>query len=166
MYTTSLNKTLTSTVFLFIIFLLSPNAFAFEKAPDFVLGKTASKKTVYLSSYKGRVVYLDFWASWCVPCLKSFPWMNEMHNKYKNKGVKIFAVNMDENREDAKQFLKDNPVDFPILYDPEGKIAEQYGVQAMPSSYFIDKKGNLAKTKLGFKLKDTEKMEQVIKSLL
>ena len=166
MHVNCLIKALINTVLLSTVVALSTTVFADDKAPDFILGKTAKNQTVYLSSYKGRVVYLDFWASWCVPCLKSFPWMNEMHNRYKKNGLKILAVNVDEQKDEAKKFLKDHPADFTVIYDFEAKIAEKYEVKAMPSSYFIDRKGNIVKTKLGFKIKDTDEMEQVIQSLL
>lgn len=149
------------------VLLFSTNAsFAGDTAANFVLGKNSKGKNVTLQSYKGRVVYLDFWASWCPPCLKSFPWMNEMQNRYGKKGLKVIAVNMDQDRQAAKDFLSKQPADFHILYDPKGKIAEQYNVQAMPSAYFIDKQGNISREKKGFKLKDTDELEHYIQSLL
>lgn len=137
-----------------------------ELAPNFVLGKNKKQQTITLKHYRGKVVYVDFWASWCPPCLNSFPWMNEMQSRYGKQGFKIVAINMDQDREEAKAFLKTQPANFHILYDPEGKIAEKYGVQAMPTAYFIDKKGRVSKEKKGFKLKDQEAMEAYVQTLL
>lgn len=92
--------------------------------------------------------------------------MNDMQHRYGKQGFKIIAINMDQDRNDAKAFLETQPVNFHILYDPEGKIAEQFGVQAMPTAYFIDKKGYISKEKKGFKLKDKESLEAYIQTLL
>ena len=119
-----------------------------------------------LSQYKGKVVYLDFWASWCVPCRHSFPWMNKMHHDLSAKGLVIIAVNLDEDRKDADTFLRVIPADFKIIYDPEGQLAEKYKVQGMPSAYFIDRSGKLVKSHIGFKNKDTVSARQYIESLL
>jgi len=119
-----------------------------------------------LNELRGQVVYLDFWASWCVPCRKSFPWMNAMHQRYGKAGLKIVAINLDKEVNLAKQFLTEYPANFTVAYDPEGLSAEKFKVQAMPSSYLIDRQGKLHSTHLGFKEKDTAAMEAEIKSLL
>ncbi len=121
---------------------------------------------LHLNELRGQVVYLDFWASWCVPCRKSFPWMNDMHQRYSKDGLKIVAINLDKEVNLAKQFLTEYPANFTVAYDPEGLSAEKFKVQAMPSSYLIDRQGKLHSTHLGFKEKDTAAMEAAIKSLL
>ena len=158
------------TVFLRLVFIFaicfSLTSFAAQKAPDFTLGVDKSGKTVTLSSLKGKTVYLDFWASWCIPCKDSFPWMNKMQSTYRDQGLVILAVNLDDNRAAAKEFLKQVPGIFTIVYDPKGEIATNYQVEVMPTSFIIDKKGNLVSRKLGFKLKDRSKMEENIKKAL
>ncbi len=119
-----------------------------------------------LEQYRGQVVYVDFWASWCIPCKKSFPWMNEMHQKYKDQGLKIIAVNVDENSADAEKFLADTPAEFMILRDPEGKLAKQYKLVGMPTSLLFDTQGKLVTRHVGFKTSKTESYETAIKKLL
>ena len=135
-----------------------------KMAPDFELPTDSGK--VNLSSLKNNVVYLDFWASWCGPCRKSFPWMNTMNNRYSDKGLKIIAVNLDKDRSLAKKFLKKIPADFTIAYDPEGDIAEKYNVQGMPSSYIIDRQGRLVKVHMGFRSEDTSALENLLRITL
>lgn len=119
-----------------------------------------------LKQYVGQVIYLDFWASWCGPCRKSFPWMNEMQQRYTKDGLRIIAVNLDQDQQLAKQFLAEYPANFTIAFDPEGITAQQFKVQGMPSAYLIDRNGKLHTTHLGFKEKDSLAVENEIKSLL
>ena len=93
------------------------------------------------AAYKGQVVYLDFWASWCVPCRLSFPWMDELQREYGGKGLTIIAVNVDHDGEAARQFLEQVPASFRIVYDPSGKIAQKYPLKGMPTSFLIGRDG-------------------------
>jgi len=131
-----------------------------KKAPDFSL-KT-DKQKISLSAYKNQVVYVDFWASWCKPCQKSFPFMNALERKYGKKGLKIIAINLDSDLSAAKKFLKKNPADFTVAYDPEGSTAGSYGLKVMPTSYLIDRKGNLINVHKGFKDNQKAKLEKMI----
>jgi len=115
---------------------------------------------------KGDVVWVDFWASWCAPCRRSFPWMNEMHRKYADRGLEIIAVNVDKERRLAAAFLKETPAEFRLHYDPDGALAEQFGVLAMPSSFMLDRQGNVLATHYGFKLADTAEYEQGLRAAL
>ena len=119
-----------------------------------------------LSQFAGKVVYLDFWASWCAPCRTSFPLLNKLHQKLQAQGFEVIAVNLDEDKAKAAQFLKDFPVTFNILSDPSGQWADKFGVEAMPSSYIIDKKGILQKIHQGFASSDIEELETKIMQLL
>lgn len=119
-----------------------------------------------LSRYKGQVVYLDFWASWCSPCRKSFPFMNELVEQYSGKGLSIVSVNLDENRADAAQFLRESPANFDVIYDTEGILARQYQLKGMPTSFLFDSTGKLFKTHIGFKKQDRAKIRADIDSLL
>lgn len=135
------------------------------KAPNFKL-KTLDNKTIRLSSYKGKVVYLDFWASWCEPCRKSFPEMRKLQRKYKKKGLRVITINLDKDKKELRRFLREFRINFPVALDPQGKIARRYGVKAMPSSYLIDRKGRIRYVHLGFLQKDKKKTEDRIKKLL
>ncbi|MDH5183222.1 MAG: TlpA family protein disulfide reductase [Gammaproteobacteria bacterium] len=163
-----LNKSLPPLLGLFLALLLMPMASsqaANYKAPNFSL-KTLDKKTIKLSSYKGKVVYLDFWASWCEPCRKSFPWMRKLQSKYKKQGLRVITINLDKDKAELKRFLRDFRINFPVGLDPNGKVAQRYRVKAMPSSYLIDRKGRVRYVHLGFLQKDEKKTEERIKKLL
>lgn len=93
--------------------------------------------------YKGQVIYLDFWASWCVPCRLSFPWMNELQAEYGGKGLTIVAINVDHDAAAAQQFLEQVPASFKIVYDPSGRIAQKYPLKGMPTSFLIGRDGTV-----------------------
>jgi len=133
-------------------------------APDFSLPTKAG--SVSLQTMRGQVVYLDFWASWCKPCRKSFPWMNAMHAKYRDKGLQIIAVNVDSDPEQVKRFLEKYPAEFVIAYDADGKVASQYQVEGMPSAYLIDRQGNIHASHIGFREEDQAAVESQINQLL
>ena len=114
--------------------LLSLPAHAIEigqVAPDFEL--PGRQGTVKLSDYKGKTVYLDFWASWCGPCKQSFPWANEMQTRYNGKGLRVVAINLDQKTDDAKTFLNDNTARFDVAFDQPGKIPRTYAIKGMPT---------------------------------
>ncbi len=135
------------------------------QAPLFTL-KDAQNRTVSLKKQRGNVVYVDFWASWCTPCKQSFPWMNEIQQRYGKKGLRVIAINLDENPKDAERFLQQVPANFTIAYDPSGKVAEKYDLQVMPSSYLVDRKGKLVYLHRGFKGGDKRDMEaHIVKAL-
>lgn len=152
-----------------VLLLSSLNAYA-VKAPSFSLpgsaGNALLKDKVSLDRYKGKIVYVDFWASWCVPCKKSFPWMNLMHERYASKGLKIIAINLDADKSKAQEFLNQVPADFIIAYDPEGTTAEKYDLSVMPSSYLINGKGEIVVAHRGFKGQDKSEIEEKIRGLL
>ncbi|MDE2110544.1 MAG: TlpA family protein disulfide reductase [Alphaproteobacteria bacterium] len=103
-----------------------------------------------LNAYKGKVVYLDFWASWCNPCRMSFPWMNELQRLYGSRGFVVIGVNVDHDRELADEFLQANGAQFKIIYDPDGVIASQYNFKDMPTSYLIGRDGKVHYVHAGF----------------
>jgi thiol-disulfide isomerase/thioredoxin len=119
-----------------------------------------------LSAYHGQVVYVDFWASWCVPCKQSFPWMNSMHRRYGKDGLVILAVNMDQVREDADAFLRKYPAEFRIHYDPKGQLAPRFKVRGMPTSALLGRDGEVLLIHEGFKTRDTADLEQAIRDAL
>jgi thiol-disulfide isomerase/thioredoxin len=119
-----------------------------------------------LETYKGKVVLVDFWASWCSPCLQSFPWMNELEQRHSKDGFVVLAVNMDQDRALADAFLKKTVVGFRIEYDPQGTIAQKFDVQAMPTSFLIDRSGKLRASHKGFREKQRAEREAEIQQLL
>lgn len=154
---------------LFIIFaalMFSTGAtFAGQPAPDLSV-KMLNNSSVKISDYKGEVVYVDFWATWCPPCRKSFPWMEEVHERYKDLGFKVLAISLDTKRSVIDQFLETMKVNFDIAHDPSGDSANAFKVKGMPSSYLIDRKGNIHMTHMGFNSNDKAKLESEIKNLL
>jgi cytochrome c biogenesis protein CcmG/thiol:disulfide interchange protein DsbE len=119
-----------------------------------------------LEKHVGKVVVLDFWASWCVPCRRSFPWMNAMQDKYAQDGLVIIAVNVDREVENAAAFLAEYPANFEIVYDPDAVLAKAYDIQVMPSSFVIDRNGETIEQHSGFKVKKQDEYEAVIRSAL
>ncbi|MCC7328309.1 MAG: TlpA family protein disulfide reductase [Burkholderiales bacterium] len=157
------------TLFLAVALVLSaPLAQAVEAgaaAPAFSLS-TAKGEVVALERLRGRVVYVDFWASWCGPCRRSFPWMNEMQQKYGARGFTVVGVNVDKKRSDAEKFLALTPPAFTVVYDDAGATPSTYGVKGMPSSYLIDARGNVVHVERGFVDEHKAGLEQRIAALL
>ena len=143
------------------------SAFALDKgaaAPAFDLpGKDGA---VQLAKYQGKVVYVDFWASWCGPCRQSFPWMNEMQAKYGARGLQVVGVNLDAKTDDARRFLAETPARFAIAFDPAGATPRAYGIKGMPSSVLIGPDGKVLYEHAGFKEADRAELEQAIQKAL
>ena len=127
---------------------------------------TAGGETVALDALRGKVVYVDFWASWCGPCRKSFPWMAEMQKKYGPAGFTVVAVNVDKKRPDAERFLQATPAQFTVVYDPAGTTPSAWNVKAMPTSFVVDAKGNVAVIESGFRDENVAELEGRIKTLV
>lgn len=136
------------------------------KAALFTLVNIQNGGQINLTDYRGQVVYLDFWASWCKPCIRSFPKLDELHRKYSKQGFTVLAVNLDQNKALALDFLKANPVSYPNVYDEGAKIAKKYGVNSMPTSFFIDRKGEIRLSHQGFNPGDEIKIEKAIQLLI
>lgn len=119
-----------------------------------------------LKDLHGKVVLVDFWASWCSPCLSSFPWMDELQKRHGQKGLVVVAVNLDQDRALADAFLKKTAPQFRIEFDAEGTLAKQFGVQAMPTSFLIDRSGKVRITHRGFRTAQRAEREQQIRQLL
>lgn len=136
----------------------------YPEAPNFKL--QTQNGEIELSKLKGKLIYLDFWASWCRPCKKSFPWMISMKEKFKDMNFEIIAINLDTNKSHADEFLRSQPINFPIAFDPQAKTAEAYGVEGMPSSFLIDPQGGLRLRYTGFWNKSKNEKEKIIYDLL
>jgi cytochrome c biogenesis protein CcmG/thiol:disulfide interchange protein DsbE len=147
--------------------LAATSAQALEKgapAPQFELPGVDG--VVKLAKLQGKVVYVDFWASWCGPCRQSFPWMNEMQAKYGARGLQIIGVNVDANSADARQFLVATPARFAIGFDPQGATPRNYGIKGMPSSVLIGPDGKVLMEHSGFREADRAELESKIQSAL
>jgi len=133
-------------------------------APAFDLPGTG--KSVKLADLHGKLVYLDFWASWCAPCKTSFPWMNEMQAKYGPQGLQIVAINVDAKRADAEQFLAATPYQFTVAFDVKGETPKTYAIKGMPSSFLIGPDGRILVAHTGFRDSDRAELEAKIKQAL
>jgi thiol-disulfide isomerase/thioredoxin len=131
------------------------------RAPTFRL--PTRNGTVSLDSLRGRVVLVDFWASWCEPCRKSFPWLRSMHERYGTQGLAIVAVDLDKDRDAADAFLARYPAPFIVAFDPAGKTAEAFKVSAMPSSFLLSPAGEILHAHAGFDPRKTGTVETLIK---
>jgi cytochrome c biogenesis protein CcmG, thiol:disulfide interchange protein DsbE len=107
--------------------------------------------TLDIASFRGKVVLVDFWASWCVPCRHSFPWLNAMQAKYAERGLVVIGVNVDRERAEAARFLQEVPAEFRIVYDPNGTLASRYDLPGMPVSYVIGPRGDIVGRHVGFR---------------
>lgn len=136
-----------------------------QAAPDFEL-RGEGGTTVKLSSLKGKVVYLDFWASWCGPCRQSFPWMNDLQAKYANRGLQVLGVNLDAKDADAQKFLAETSGKFMLAFDNKGATPKLYGVKGMPTSYLIDRDGRVVHEHMGFSPTKAASLEKEIEKLL
>ena len=119
-----------------------------------------------LAEYENKVVYLDFWASWCGPCRKAFPWLNEMQAKYQDKGLVIIGINLDREKKSTKRFLNAFPATFPLYWDPKGVLAKKYKLVGLPSSVLFSGDGELIDSHTGFKESEQQTYEASIVKLL
>ena len=136
-----------------------------QPAPEFSLPQ-ADGKLLNLSALRGKVVYIDFWASWCAPCRRSFPWMNAMHDKYAASGLVVVGINVDQRKPDAEKFLAQMPAKFTIVYDTPGESPKAYGIKAMPSSVLVDGQGRVIAVHAGFRDEDRDGLEAKLRAAL
>jgi cytochrome c biogenesis protein CcmG, thiol:disulfide interchange protein DsbE len=147
--------------------LAAPAAWSLDAgAPAPELNLPGLKDTVSLAALKGKVVYVDFWASWCGPCKQSFPAMNELQSKYRAQGFEIVAVNLDAKRADADKFLAEVPAQFTVAFDAKGDSARRFEVKGMPSSYLIGRDGKVIAAHKGFKDEDRKELDARIAQAL
>jgi thiol-disulfide isomerase/thioredoxin len=147
--------------------LVVPTCWALETgAPAPALELPGQKSAVNLASLKGKVVYVDFWASWCGPCKHSFPFMNDLQAKYGAAGLEVLAVNLDAKKEDADKFLAEVPAQFTLAFDAKGDSAKRFDVKTMPSSVLIGRDGTVVATHKGFKEVDRKDLEARIAQAL
>jgi thiol-disulfide isomerase/thioredoxin len=119
-----------------------------------------------LPNIKGKVVYLDFWASWCAPCKASFPVLNKWQQQFASKAFTVLGVSVDEKPGDMSQFLRSTPVSFPVVRDAAQKLVASADVKAMPTSFLIDRKGTIRHVHSGFRPQDEANLSRQITALL
>jgi thiol-disulfide isomerase/thioredoxin len=137
-----------------------------QSTPDCPSALTESGDKLALNAIKNKVVLIDFWATWCPPCQKSMPFFNELHTQYLKDGFEIVAINVDEDSETAREFLKAHPVAYKTAFDPSGDCPGIFDVKAMPSSYLVDKTGKIRQIHLGFRDEDQAVLREQISALL
>jgi cytochrome c biogenesis protein CcmG/thiol:disulfide interchange protein DsbE len=138
-----------------------------QQAPDFTLPDIAEgKPPITLSALRGKTVYVDFWASWCAPCLRSMPLINELYARYRDQGFEVIAINVDDPIEDGREFLLDTPLDYLIAADTKGEMLGAYAVRGMPTSFLIDRDGVVRMVHTGFRDNDIVLIEDAVRSLL
>lgn len=136
-----------------------------DAIPDCTL--TATDGTVLnFKQFQGKVLYVDFWASWCGPCAKSFPFMNSLNQEFKESGLEMIAVNLDEKSSDAQDFISQNPAGFTIAADAHEQCATDIGLKAMPSTYLVDREGRIRHIHLGFKPEEAAQLKTLVRQLL
>lgn len=134
-------------------------------APDFTL-KSNNGKNLKLSEYRGTVVLINFWASWCGPCRQEMPLLDELHKKYSSYGFTVLGVNVEEDSAGANKILREIPVSFPVLYDTANKVSKAYDVSAMPSTVMVDRDGNMRYLHKGYKPGDEASYKKWVKKLI
>ena len=134
-------------------------------APDFVLDSNTGKP-VKLSGLKGNVVMINFWATWCGPCRQEMPLLESIYKQYKTKNFTLLGVNVEPDPQAANDWLKKTPVSFPVLYDKDSTVSNLYKVAGMPSTVFVDRKGNVRVIHRGYKPGDENEYMNNIRMLM
>jgi len=124
------------------------------------------RETRSLGSYRGKVVFLNFWATWCGPCRVEMPSMEALYNKFSDKGLEILAVNCGEDQATVRSFIENEGFSFPVLLDLDGKVTFSYGIQAIPTTYLIDRDGMIISRLVGSIDWNTPKIHTALESLL
>jgi peroxiredoxin/outer membrane lipoprotein-sorting protein len=143
---------------------LKSESFEGKKPPDFTLTSLKGEK-ISLSSLKGKVVIIDFWASWCPPCREELKIIQKLHNEYKDKGVIILCINSNEEREKVKDFIDENNYNFTVLLDSDGKVSDNYRVKSIPRIFLINKEGIVVKDITGYSIESEKILKEEIEKI-
>ena len=137
-----------------------------EPAPAFAARSLNGDGTVSLGSYRGKVVYLDFWASWCAPCQAALPALEELRKEFPADQFAVIAVNVDQDPAKALRLLEKHKIGYPSAADPEGRLPETFKLKTMPTSYLIDREGVVRLVHPGFRSSDVEELRKKIQTLV
>jgi peroxiredoxin len=137
-----------------------------DKAPQFAARALDGSESLSLARFRGKVVYLDFWASWCGPCAKSLPVLEKLRQEFPAEQFQVLAINVDKDVELARKFIKPYSVGYPSASDPEGRLPEVFGIPTMPTSFLIDRNGVIQYVHPGFREGDAEELRSRIRSLV
>ena len=148
-----------------VLLLLASISLAQEVAPDFTL-KSNSGENLRLAEQRGKVVMLNFWATWCAPCRKEMPLLDDLYNRYNAAGFELYGVNVEPESEPADKMAGEMGLSFPILYDTDSKVSRLYSVDAMPTTVVIDRDGNIRYVNRGYRDGDEEKYREQIRELI
>ncbi|MDD5320861.1 MAG: TlpA disulfide reductase family protein [Methylococcales bacterium] len=137
-----------------------------SKAPDCALTSINDTQRYDLQQFHGKVLYVDFWASWCPPCAKSFSFLNDLERDLKDSGLQVIGINLDQAPEDARTFLDKYPANFTVVADANEKCARDFDVKAMPSSYLVDRNGVIRHVHWGFRPGEAKEIRVLTEQLL
>lgn len=136
-----------------------------KTAPDFTL-KSLTGKNLKLSDYRGQVVLINFWASWCGPCRQEMPRLNKLYQDFRRAGFVILGVNVDDKRATARRFAQQLSVSFPVVHDSRKQVSQRYGLDAMPYTVIVDRDGKVAQVHRGYRSGVEKQYRDVIHKLL
>ena len=137
-----------------------------DEAPQFSGRRLDGGSPIALSAYRGKVVYVDFWASWCPPCRQALPLIDSLRTEFADGSFAVLAVNVDRDSQDGLRFLEKHPVGYPSVADPKGQLPQAFGLETMPTSYLIDRKGVIRYVHRGFRKGDVKKLRREIGALV
>lgn len=146
-----------------LIWLLPSDSAAADAPPDRQAIDSLLDSSIELSN---KVVYVDFWATWCPPCRRSFPWMKDLLSKYEKQGFQVVTVSLDKHPDKARKFVKEMGGVLPVVFDSSGALAARYGLEVMPTSYLYGRDGTLRLTHEGFVPEETSEIDSLINALL
>ena len=159
------NLTLGLLITVFAATSLASSGLEGQVAPDFVL-KSSTGENLRLSEYRGDVVMINFWATWCGPCRQEMPLLDELYTRYERVGFSLLGVNIDDDSRRAMQMIEDLGVSFPVLFDARKEVSELYEVEAMPVTVLVDREGNVRYVHHGYKPGYEDKYLDQVRSLL
>jgi peroxiredoxin len=159
------NLTLGLLITVFAATSLASSGLEGQVAPDFAL-KSSTGQNLRLSEYRGNVVMINFWATWCGPCRQEMPLLDELYTRYERVGFSLLGVNIDDDSRRAMQMIEDLGVSFPVLFDARKEVSELYEVEAMPVTVLVDREGNIRYVHHGYKPGYEDKYLDQVRSLL
>lgn len=136
------------------------------EAPDFSLPLLDGSGTASPGELRGQVVYLSFWASWCIPCRQEMPYLAQLWERHHQRGFQVLAINVDEDVEAARAFVEEYGIEFPVLLDTAREVSASYRVPGYPTHFIVDRTGRIRFSGLGFNLNDLRAVSQEVETLL